>query len=78
MAWCLIKLSPGITYRTNLMQFCNLFNNAVSNSVYIASKYWKKESNELKRIWKEAAMALFKWLSQNLRGVTEENYCNSQ
>jgi hypothetical protein len=42
------------------LAICSLLNNAVSNSHHIASNYLVTVNNELKRMWKEALMALFK------------------
>jgi hypothetical protein len=48
--------------------FC-LFNDAVSNSGYIASNDWMVVNNELKSVWKEMVVVL----SRDLLGVVEKN-----
>jgi hypothetical protein len=49
---------------------CDLFNNVVSSSDYIASDN-RVINNVLERMWKEAVVSEFKGLSQHLTGGTK-------
>jgi hypothetical protein len=54
----------------------SLFNDAFIISDYIVSNERMIVNNELERMWKEAAVALFKELSRHLTGRTEETHEN--
>jgi hypothetical protein len=52
--------------------FAVLFNDAVSNSDYIASNEWVVVNNGFERMWKEAAAAYLKVESGKFPSETEE------
>jgi hypothetical protein len=54
--------------------FNSLFNDAFSNSDYIASNEGTKVNNELVRMRKEAVVACFKTPYRHLPGETYENH----
>jgi hypothetical protein len=57
--------------KSNYLFMCSIFNDAVSNSGYIAFNEWLLVNDEMEWMWKEAIVAYFMIQFQHLAGDTE-------
>jgi hypothetical protein len=66
--------TPSSFYSVYIYWFiCNLFNDAVSNSVYPSPNDCMIATNEFRKVWNEVVVAQFKILSQNLSRGNENH-----